>query len=329
MRQLEINERPVLQREQTSQTRQVGYDFDKYMNELTGVSGRSCRLNLRDGLDVSGFDLHLEAATQTSHMKGDPCVTLYIMLEGSGHGEVYPASTNETLKVPYQPGMSYISVMFEPVTGCSILPPNTTFKGIDIRFTLDFLEKLNQSELFNQLDKQHPACITSSRNVWLGFTATSRAVDDAAQFIYKHIFGPPNNDLQLEAYALNILANLLQTLEQGRKPSIDRPLTRKETRNIEQAHTMMLENIALPWTISELARKVGLNEKRLKIGFRIVYGQPIHRYLQRQRLEQARTLLSEQGLSVTEASLAVGYANPSYFAYLFKREYGCSPSLVR
>ncbi|AFI83040.1 AraC family transcriptional regulator [Methylophaga nitratireducenticrescens] len=329
MRQLQISERPVLQRETTSDLRNVGYDFDKYMNELTGISGRSCRLNLRDGLDVSGFDLKLETLTHTSHMKADPCVAIYIMLEGEGHGEIYPESGDETLKIPYQRGLTYISVMFEPVTGCSVLPPDTIFKGIDIRFTLDFLEKLNQSELFNQLDSHHSACITSSSNVWLGSTPTSRLVDDSAQFILNHIFGPPDNDLQLEAYALNILANLLKTLESGQKTGIeDRPLTRKETRNIEQVHALMLENIAFPWTINDLARKVGLNEKRLKIGFRIVYGQPIHRYLQRQRLEQARILLLE-GLTVTEASLSIGYANPSYFAYLFKREYGCSPSSIR
>ncbi|EMR13809.1 transcriptional regulator [Methylophaga lonarensis MPL] len=329
MRQLKISERPVLQRDPTQEVGNVGYDFDKYMSELTGISGRSCRLNLRDGLDLSGFDLNLETLTHTAHMKAEPCVTIYIMLEGKGRGEIYPSSSNQTLDIPYQRGWTYISVMFEPVSGCSVLPPNTLFKGIDIRFTLDFLKKLQQFDLFKQLDKNHPACITSSDNVWLGCTLTNRLIDKAAQFIIDNIFGPPDHDLQLEAHALNILANLLQILEQGRKTNVERPLTHREASKIEQVHQMMLENIAFPWTISELARKVGLNEKRLKTGFRVIYGQPIHRYLQRQRLEQSKILLLEQGLSVTEVSLNIGYANPSYFAYLFKREYGCSPSSLR
>jgi AraC-like DNA-binding protein len=35
------------------------------------------------------------------------------------------------------------------------------------------------------------------------------------------------------------------------------------------------------------------------------------------------------GETVTDASLAVGYANPSHFARLFRRHYGVSPRLLR
>ncbi|MDR6623850.1 AraC-like DNA-binding protein [Caulobacter segnis] len=48
-------------------------------------------------------------------------------------------------------------------------------------------------------------------------------------------------------------------------------------------------------------------------------------YLQDQRLQAARTLLIEQGASVTEAALQVGYVNLSQFARLYRGAFGVSP----
>ncbi len=41
-------------------------------------------------------------------------------------------------------------------------------------------------------------------------------------------------------------------------------------------------------------------------------------------MEEGGTML-RKGWSVTETSLAVGYANPSHFAKLFRRHYGIAP----
>lgn len=55
-------------------------------------------------------------------------------------------------------------------------------------------------------------------------------------------------------------------------------------------------------------------------------GSPIYAFLQRARLDRARSLIEGGGLSVTEAALQVGYSNPSHFARLFRREFGIAPS---
>ncbi|WP_404979788.1 helix-turn-helix domain-containing protein [Caulobacter segnis] len=48
--------------------------------------------------------------------------------------------------------------------------------------------------------------------------------------------------------------------------------------------------------------------------------------MQDQRLWRARALMTEQEVSVIEAALQVGYANPSHFARLYRRAFGVSPS---
>jgi AraC-like DNA-binding protein len=47
------------------------------------------------------------------------------------------------------------------------------------------------------------------------------------------------------------------------------------------------------------------------------------------RMDESRQLLRETKKSVVDVALDVGYANPSHFAQLFRRETGLSPSDYR
>lgn len=68
-----------------------------------------------------------------------------------------------------------------------------------------------------------------------------------------------------------------------------------------KARDLLLSDLARPWTIADLARRTGLNEKRLKTGFRAAFGKPVYRFLQEARLSEARRLLEEEDASVTDA----------------------------
>ena len=53
------------------------------------------------------------------------------------------------------------------------------------------------------------------------------------------------------------------------------------------------------------------------------------RYQINLRMDAAKRLLRETKRSVVEIALDVGYANPSHFAQLFRRETGLAPSDYR
>jgi AraC family transcriptional regulator len=46
-------------------------------------------------------------------------------------------------------------------------------------------------------------------------------------------------------------------------------------------------------------------------------------------MNEARRLLRETKMGIVDVALEVGYANPSHFARLFRRETGLSPSDYR
>lgn len=94
---------------------------------------------------------------------------------------------------------------------------------------------------------------------------------------------------------------------------------------IIRAREVLLQHIGEPLTIKELSRKVAINECYLKKGFKEMFGTTIFDFYQGQRMEHARYLLYEKGLSVTEVSIMLGYSSISHFSTAFKKHTGLKP----
>jgi AraC family transcriptional regulator len=94
---------------------------------------------------------------------------------------------------------------------------------------------------------------------------------------------------------------------------------------ISKARDILLASIGDPITIKELSRKVAINECYLKKGFKEMFGTTIFDFYQGQRMEHARYLLYEKGLSVTDVSMMLGYSSISHFSTAFKKHTGLKP----
>ncbi len=94
---------------------------------------------------------------------------------------------------------------------------------------------------------------------------------------------------------------------------------------IIKAREILLLHIGEPITIKALSRKVAINECYLKKGFKEIFGTTIFDFYQSQRMEHAKYLLYDKGLSVTEVSLLLGYSSISHFSTAFKKHTGIKP----
>ncbi len=94
---------------------------------------------------------------------------------------------------------------------------------------------------------------------------------------------------------------------------------------ITQAREILIANIGEPITIKALSRKVAINECYLKKGFKEMFGTTIFDFYQNQRMEHAKYLLYEKGLTVTDVSLLLGYSSISHFSSAFKKHTGLKP----
>ncbi|GAB6087219.1 AraC family transcriptional regulator [Alkaliphilus crotonatoxidans] len=132
--------------------------------------------------------------------------------------------------------------------------------------------------------------------------------------------------IYLEGKVLELIAVFLNELIFQREEPTASKLTSSDIEALHRARKILDGNIVSPPTISKLARMVYLNEYKLKIGFKELFEMPVHAYIIDKRMEQARILMEEKKLRVTEAVQRVGYSDASHFAKKFRKKYGINPS---
>ena len=98
---------------------------------------------------------------------------------------------------------------------------------------------------------------------------------------------------------------------------------------IGQALALLHKEPAHPWTISDLARRVGLSRTRLAERFRHFLGESPMAYLAQWRLKLGAEILQSTEDSVAEVAAAVGYGSEAAFNRAFKRELDCPPAQFR
>jgi AraC-like DNA-binding protein len=83
--------------------------------------------------------------------------------------------------------------------------------------------------------------------------------------------------------------------------------------------------MAEPPSLQELATEIGLSLKRLKDGFKQIYGDSVYSFLFDYKMEFARKLLDSGEYNVNEVGIKVGYSTSSHFIKAFKKKFGTTP----
>ncbi len=94
---------------------------------------------------------------------------------------------------------------------------------------------------------------------------------------------------------------------------------------IRKAKEIVIARMAEPPSLQELADEIGLNLKKLKEGFKQIYGDSVFSFLFDYKMEVARKLLESGDNNVNEVGHKVGYSTSSHFIAAFKKKYGTTP----
>ena len=94
---------------------------------------------------------------------------------------------------------------------------------------------------------------------------------------------------------------------------------------IRKAKDIIISRMAEPPSLQELALEIGLNLKKLKEGFKQIYGDTVYSFLFDYKMEHARKLLESNQYNVNEVGSQVGYSTASHFIAAFKKKFGTTP----
>jgi len=136
--------------------------------------------------------------------------------------------------------------------------------------------------------------------------------------------------LYLESKALELLSLQFahwQVDNLSVKPTLSKStiLRSDDIQRLHCAREILIKHPTEPPSLMELARQVGLNDRKLKQGFRQLFGTSVFGYLQDYRMQQAKQLLHDSDLSVAAIAATVGYRNPEAFSTAFRRKFDISP----
>lgn len=205
---------------------------------------------------------------------------------------------------------------------------NGKMQTVDVfvfHFTSTFLHQFTHNvKLSNRKDEvlafKHPAAFTKM----FPLCTKKRNVLDG---LLNHSYSGALENIFLNAKIHEILLYSLDCLIDEKQDSFVCKFLQDEhsLQAVYNSREILLQNIGNPITIKDLSRKVAINECYLKKGFKEVFGTTIFDFYQQQRMEHAKYLLYEKGLSVTDVSSLLGYSSISHFSAAFKKHTGLKP----
>lgn len=132
----------------------------------------------------------------------------------------------------------------------------------------------------------------------------------------------PVNGTSASAYAYTMLANLISGPFSSPESGCEEPLSPL----VEAAVGIIQEEFPFLEGLDELAERLEVSKAHLIRTFTKKTGVSPGRYITHLRVEYAKLLLRGEDPSITYVAEASGFANANYFAKVFRRETGMSPS---
>lgn len=181
----------------------------------------------------------------------------------------------------------------------------------------------NAKQRFLSLDSTAGQQLTNSL---LEMPARCFKASDSIGRTLRHVFAVyDRNDNPLRKIELQnlLLRFLLDVIEASHKSQhVVTPIILKVQEYVDR-------NIDSVFTVRQLARLAGLSETRFKSRFKAETGIPPADYVMRKKIDRAQLLFQSEDVSVTEVAMRLGFSTSHYFATVFRRYTGQTPSQFR
>lgn len=130
-----------------------------------------------------------------------------------------------------------------------------------------------------------------------------------------------------EWHAHLLINELLGTLLHAR--GIFSEPVREVSGPVARVVTAVLAAPARDWKARELAALAGVGYTKLRHLFKQSQQETLHEFLQRTRLDQARLLLCDPGLTVKDVARQLSFSSEFYFSHFFRQATNMSPTQFR
>ena len=239
---------------------------------------------------------------------------------GSGNVELEIRHNDQTKYVTNTTGMAISFYGNQRVEFSHKIAPDRPLQSISIFARIEHLNSLSPAEQ-QIFQEQVPQLLNPSENFVKGPSLYMNLdMQHAVQKVFNTSYSGNTRLLFLKSQVNELLAHYFALLSTERNQEVG------DSEKLYQAKDIISSNIAKPPSLTELSKLIGLNSNKLKRNFKDLFGVPVFKYLQQERLRKAYELLCHEELSVQEAAWYVGYESLSSFSNAFHKKFGLRPN---
>lgn len=270
---------------------------------------------LQDKCAVSMLDWTPEQ-DELLEIEGEPTCSIAIIIEGEGE---FSVAGGQALSISND--SFFIFRTLHPTLGTNRFKAGKRILGVDFRYPHSLFNAYEGSFLNHlTVDDKRTEVLFEKRVITQDLMRISHEV------LACEMEGLPR-ELFLRGKALEVLAYIAQdTLV---TPPVSPPPIYRDHLSIKLAQQILEERYQEPWTIKLLSNEVGINERKIKEGFKLVLKTSFLRCLEDIRLRHACRLLTHTRYSVTTIGADVGYNSSSHFTSVFRKQKGMTPTQWR
>lgn len=103
-------------------------------------------------------------------------------------------------------------------------------------------------------------------------------------------------------------------------------LEEEDIARMQLARNILHQNLQNPCSLIDLAHQVGTNDNYLKKHFKQVFGQTVFGYVTEVRMQEARRMISNEELPLSEVARRSGYKHTQHFISAYKKFFGYAPT---
>lgn len=137
---------------------------------------------------------------------------------------------------------------------------------------------------------------------------------------------PVGGEQLIKSYIEQLLIYLIRLGNEATEKALPVAAEEGKAKIVDAVISYLKDNIKNPVTLDSVVENIRFSKTYLKEIFRKVTGTTIMKYLTALRIDRAKELLSEGGLTVSEISILCGYQSVHYFSNAFKKETGMTPT---
>lgn len=280
---------------------------------------------IRDVIDINNFIVLIEhsSAGKTFVEKcGFESGVIGIAFYGKGEVELNIVKDNNKETYHNTKGAALSFYASQGSTFEHTISPNQPMQSICIVSTLDSFRKLPRYE--QEVYQEQLGDLVNPKNDIIRGPAfyMNHHMQNAVDKIFNTTFSGNTRMMFLKSQVTELLAHFFAEISKPVKKTLKDP----ELEKLYEAKDILTKNITTPPSLTELSKLIGLNSYKLKKNFKEVFGVPVFKHLQNERLHKAHDLLKDDGLSIQEVAWGVGYESLSSFSNAFTKKFGYRPS---